>query len=707
MPRFHPAQNSFVAGEVSPRLEGRAGLPQFQQSMRIAENGIVLPHGGFTRRPGTAFAGEVKESANFTRVLPFQFNVEQAYVFEFGNIYMRVFVNQGRLVDGMMDPFEVVTPWTTAMLPSLQTAQSNDILFVTTDQIHPYQVNRTDPSTFTVTKMTFTVPPVRAKNIDDGKTVAISSSGTVATFVGFTLDDTNNFDDGRVVMVVSGNNHEYYTIQSVNGGGATAVITKLIRVDATGISAADPLDTIAATDDFHLGFFSDNEGASAVVFHEGRLGFGGSQVEPDRYVLSNSDDFFNFSIPNPGNDDAGNSDRSISRRIVGQQQNSIRWMASTDTRLFIGGAGQEFEVVGAGGDILTPSSVATRPLTNRGSALNEPVIVDSQVIFVSGRKMRELIFDERNSGFRARDITILAEHILNEGIDEVVYQQDPDSIIWVVRSDGQLVGFTFEREQEVIGAHRHIIGGSFGSGNAVVESITVIPTPDLNEDQVWLVVKRTINGATKRYVEYIDKSYRPNVDATSSQADLIAAVAEGRFADSFIFSSGIVGTTISGLDHVIGQTVKILSNGAVHPDRVVNGSGEIELVAVPANGEVVIGLRELTRGMTQRFLPSDTDFGSGLGLKHRIQRVAFMLYNTLGMRFGASGATQLDEIEFRGGSDPMDQSPPLLHSGFVEQAMPSEGAGWTTDPVVYFEQDQPLPLTILAIAPFVETETRG
>jgi hypothetical protein len=330
------------------------------------------------------------------------------------------------------------------------------------------------------------------------------------------------------------------------------------------------------------------------------------------------------------------------------------------------------------------------------------VIIDGQVIFVSGQKLRELIFDERNAGFRARDITILSEHILDGGIRHISYQQDPDSVIWVVRNDGQLVGFTFEREQEVIGAHRHILGGSFGSGNSVVEDVAVIPTPDLTEDQVWLVVKRTIDGNTVRYIEYINQSYRPNINATSTQQELIDAVGEGRFCDSFIFGSGIVSTTVTGLDHLEGEEVVILSDGAVHPNRTVS-SGEITLERIPANGEVVVGLRELCRGMTQRFLVNN-QLGSSLGFKHLIQRLQIFLYNSIGFRYGSSGSTQLDEVEFRGGSDPMDQSPPLIQSGFVGGSMPkTDGAGgWTQDPVVYFESDQPLPLTVLAISVIVE-----
>ena len=97
-------------------------------------------------------------------------------------------------------------------------------------------------------------------------------------------------------------------------------------------------------------------------------------------------------------------------------------------------------------------------------------------------------------------MTILAEHITEGGINGFAYQQEPDSIAWTVRNDGVLACMTYRREEQVVAWHRHIIGGAFGSGDAVVESVATIPG-DLDEDEVYIIVKRTIGGATKRYVE--------------------------------------------------------------------------------------------------------------------------------------------------------------------------------------------------------------
>ncbi len=715
MADFNPVQNSFIAGEVSPRLEAREDLPQFSQSLRIAENGTVLPHGGYIRRSGSRFVAAVKNPADTTVLIPFKFSIEQAYVIEVGNQYVRFFSNQSpvEVSPGVLE--EQVTPWQLGVLKDLRWAQSNDVLIVTNRNNAPQNITRTSAITFTVAKTIFRVPPLRAFNLNTGLTAAIASSGTALTVTGFAFGVS---DVGRHIMIEHGTApnrvHDYYEITAQ--AGATATVAKFASVTKDGEQAvASAADTIAATSNFALGMFSDAEGATDVEFHEGRLFLGGTATEPDRFVGSVSDDFFNFSIESPENDDAANSDRAISRRVVGNEQATIQWMVSSDEQLFIGGTGQEFTVRGLDNGILTPATTVVKPLTNRGSAAVSPVVVDSQVIFASGQKLRELIFDERNNGFRARDITILAEHILNEGIEQVVYQQDPDSIIWVLRKDGFFVGFTFEREQEVIGAHRHFLGGSttgtvngvtgfFGRG--IVERMAVIPEPlALIEDQVWCVVRRTINGLEQRYIEFIDKQYRPAVSASSTREELIAAVGEGRFVDSYLTNTVAFSpatATVSGLDHLEGETVSVLADGAVHPDVVVSG-GSITLTR--AVEFAVVGLQYRTRGMTQRFLTGGTVKGTGVGRKHRIKRMSFMVYNTLGLRYGPN-AQALDTLEFRGATDPMDESPPLLHTGFFDVAMPSPGNGWTFDPVVYFEQNQPLPFTMLAVAPYAETNER-
>ncbi len=170
-------------------------------------------------------------------------------------------------------------------------------------------------------------------------------------------------------------------------------------------------------------------------------------------------------------------------------------------------------------------------------------------------------------GYVAPDMTILAEHISETGFNEMSYQQEPNQIIWAVREDGQLAGLTYQREQQVVAWHRHIFGGSFSTGNAVCETVATIPTND-KEYQTWVIIKRTINGVTRRYVEYINQFDFDETDNTNFN-----------FLDSQLAYSGSATTTISGLDHLEGQVVSVLANGATHPDRTVSG-GSITLAMI-------------------------------------------------------------------------------------------------------------------------------
>ncbi|KKK79222.1 hypothetical protein LCGC14_2835680, partial [marine sediment metagenome] len=146
-------------------------------------------------------------------------------------------------------------------------------------------------------------------------------------------------------------------------------------------------------------------------------------------------------------------------------------------------------------------------------------------------------------------MTRLAQHITRGGIVEMDFQQEPDSLVWAVRSDGQLLSMTFRREEDVVGWTRHIIGGSFSTGDAVVESVAVIPGENgagqtqssENRDEVWVTVKRTINGSTVRYVEVFERDYETGDDEEDSY-----------YADSIITYDGVATSTITGLDHLEG-----------------------------------------------------------------------------------------------------------------------------------------------------------
>ena len=299
------------------------------------------------------------------------------------------------------------------------------------------------------------------------------------------------------------------------------------------------------------------------------------------------------------------------------------------------------------------------------------------------RKVREFQYagDINTNAYVAQDITILAEHITEGGLTEFAYQQAPESIIWALRNDGTLLGLTYRREEEVYAWHKHVIGGAFGSGQAVVESIMTLPT-DSGEDNLYMIVKRTINSVTKRYVELL----KPFDFGSSSTTSF--------FIDSGLAYSGSAISSTSGLFHLEGQSVKILANGATHPDKTVSSGGIAFDFSVTS---AAIGLGYTSAMQTLRLEAGSAD-GTSQGKPKRIHAVTLRLDKTVGLEIGTD-STNLDRIFFRDDSMNMDTAIPLF-TGDKEIEFPG---GFDDDAKLFVRQNQPLPMTILALFPRLNT----
>ncbi len=759
MARYTPIKNSFVAGELSPRLDGRDDLDQYFQGMKLCENFIVLPHGGVMRRSGSRFVATTKNQSKKTRLIDFQVSTDQAYVCEFGDTYIRFYANEGQIESSPGVPAEVVSPYTEDDIADIHYQQDQDVMFLVHEDYPPYKLSRTGPTTFSLALVSFRDghAPMRPDNRATSTTLTVSSATEPRTLTWSADIGLTTLDDvGRIVRFKT---NEWYQITSVTSGSVAI---------ATSFSGTTP--TIGApSSNWALGMFSDTEGARSVVFHEGRLGYLGSRVIVNWYALSKSDDFDNFMT-------GSNADDAILKRLVAGKVNALQWGASADEALIIGTLGTEFRLVAQGDNILTPTSTKSKPSTSRGSEHVQPLSIDSEVLFIqrSGKKLRNLTYDLEKDGRIARDVAILSEHILLPGVSELHYQQSPDSVVWCKLNNGNLAGFTYEREQKVNGAHRHILGGSFGSGAAEVESMCVIPTPDGKSDQVWLCVKRTIDGVTKRYIEFFMQPFRPGLALAAPAAARSAAMEVTPFSDCSLtldapvsisaisianpavftanahgFNNGdtvklryidsfnndmadlnaksytvanktantfeLIGpdnnlvstvgmgayidsgkvyketTVITGLSHLEGETVAIQADGRAHPSKVVS-SGQIVL-DYPAS-IVHIGLQFISRGETMRFVGGGRT-GTDQGKPQRIQRIIARLLETVG---GEWRQSHNDELE-------LEYIPPDTDGDATDTAVPfftgdyeiSPRGGWDQEPTVYFEQSEPLPMTVLAL----------
>ena len=672
MARVAVQLTNFTGGELSPRLDGRNDLTKYASGCKTLENMIVYPHGSAARRPGTQFVAEVKDSTKKTRLIPFEFSTTQTYMLEFGNQYIRFYKDNGVILSGG-SPYEIVSPYLEAELFEIKFAQSADVMYICHPNHAVRKLSRTGHTAWTLTEVNFTNGPFMDHNVEtttltpSHKNVGQTSTVTASSTTGININQGFlSTDVGRLLHITDG----HLRITSVT---STTVVVGTVIVD---------LNETGSATDFALGAFSDTTGyPTCVTFFEQRLVFAGTKSQPQTLFFSKSGDYENM-------DDAYHDtiadDDAIVYTIASNQVNAIRFMTATRT-LIVGTAGGEFAVSGGGTDVaITPTNILIKKQSNHGAANLDAIAVGNVTLFLqrAKRKIRELAYNFDVDGYLAPDMTILAEHISESGITQMAYQQEPNQIIWCVRTDGQLIALTYQREQQVVAWHRHIFGGSFSTGNAVCESVAALPTDD-NEYQIWVIIKRTINGATKRYVEYLHTFDFDETDNT-----------DFNFLDSQLSYSGSPVTSISGLSHLEGQTVAILADGATHPRKTVT-SGSISLER--SASKVKVGLPYTSLLQTMR-LDAGSQDGTSQGKTKRIFDITLRIYESIGIEVGPD-LNNMERIPFRSSATLMDQAIPVFTG---DKEIEFRG-NYETDGYVYVRQDQPLPLTILSLYPRLVT----
>lgn len=569
----------------------------------------------------------------------------------------------------------------------------------------------------------------------------------------------------------------------------TTDVGRLVRMDHSGtrgyavITAVTDANTVTAdveqnfggtgtTSDWYLGAWSDSSGyPSTVTFFEDRLCFAGAPETPQRVNLSFTSEYTNFATSNATGTVTDAS--AISATLNSNEVNAIRWLAPDEKGLLIGTTGGEWVVRSSSSyEAVTPTNISAKKSSSYGSGNIQPIQADKSVIYTQGakRKIRELTYFYEVDGYASNDLTILSDHITGTGITEMEYSREPIPVVWAVREDGQLVGCTYERDLENIraGWSRHIIGGvsDAAGSDAKVESIAVIPSSVDSSSQIWVIVQRHINGATKRYIEYFERvfdqttnpedaffvdsglTYDVPVDiGTITQANpgVVTATAHGfNNGDKVIFRN-IKGMT--ELNNVTALVANALTNTFEITDLSGNNINTTGYSAYVSSGEVrklvttISGLGHLEGesvtilgdGATQpnqtvssgsitlaqsaatvhiglqfnadvKLLRVDAGAadGTSLGKTRRVHRIGLLLDRTLGLKYGFS-FDDLDEYTFRKTSDPLNR-PPTLTSGIISFAPDSD---YDFENQVCLRSDQPLPMTLLAVMLQMVTQDRG
>jgi len=517
MARVHPFQTNFTAGELSPLLAGQTDFKKYVNGVETMENMVVFPQGGATRRNGTRYVAEVKNSEDAVRLIPFEFNVTQAYILEFGNLYIRFYKDNGQITladKTITNITQSSTPVVTIDTHGYVTGDDiyiNSVVGMTNINGSRYRITRIDDDTFSLDSTntsSFTayasggfaekvfeiVSPYTADKLYD---LQITQSADVMYIVhnslppqklsrtghtSWTIEDSL-FKNGPFLdkntgnrtlssnstsgtnRTLTANNADFKTENGIQGWhsgdiGRQVKLTSgygvITSIDSATVARWTIKETIGANGtNWYLGAWSGGSGYPvSVSFYEQRLVFGGSSYYPQTVWASQSGIYDDFDT---GTSLAGDA---FIYTIAANRVNTIRWLAPARD-LIVGTSGGEFKVGRPTGEPLKPDNVSITQQTTYGGWTTQPTQIGNVVLFVQKqrRKIREFTYRFEDDAYTAPDMTLLAEHITGTGIIDVDYAQEPDSIYWAVRDDGVLLGMTYERGEDVIAWHTHTIGG--------------------------------------------------------------------------------------------------------------------------------------------------------------------------------------------------------------------------------------------------------
>lgn len=400
----------------------------------------------------------------------------------------------------------------------------------------------------------------------------------------------------------------------------------------------------------------------AVSYYEQRRCFAGSIERPQVMTMTKSGTESNLSYSLPVRDD----DR-VAFRVAAREANTIRHIVPL-TQLLLLTSSAEWRVTSVNSDAITPSTISVRPQSYVGASNVQPVTVNNTCIYGAARggHVQEIGYNWQANGFVTGDLSLRSAHLFdNYSVRDIAYAKAPMPIVWMVSSSGKLLGFTYVPEQQVGAWHQHDTDGVFESCTAVAEG---------NEDSLYCVVRRTVNGASVRYVERM----------ASRQFD---AAQDAFFVDCGLSYSGLPVTSFAGLGHLEGKEVAILADGAVHPRRtVVAGAVTLDNAA----SVVHVGL-PITADLQTMPLAAQTDGGFAQGRVKNVNKAWLRVLRSSGIFVGPD-VDKLTEAKQR--TTELYGSPPELKTAEIPVMLTPS---WQDGAQVFVRQRDPLPLTVLAM----------
>lgn len=681
MPNIKNLLRSFAAGEITPELFGRVDLDQFQTGLATCRNFITLPHGPAMNRAGTAFVLATKYNTSKARLIPFTYSITQTMSLEFGVGYIRFHTNGQTLLtaDGTAY-YEVATPYVEADLFDLHYVQSADVMTIVHPNYPPMELRRLGASNWTLTQISFvssvatptTAPTATATHGTTGTPVyveydylftSLSTTGEESLpspAASCTNDLTLSGYTNAITWTAQTGAARYNVYRKYQGVYAFIAQTEDLTVTDNNIIP----DTSTTPPELTNPFSGADNYPSAVSYEQQRRVFASTINLPQTMWMTRTGTESNLSASTPSRDTD-----ALVFRIAAREANTIRHIVPlSELVLLTSSAEWAVTANGSATAALTPSTLSVQPQGYTGASNVVPVTVSNSLLYAMalGGHVGEMTYNYYAGGYVTQDISLMAPHLFDfYTIVDMAYAKAPYPIMWCVSSNGTLLGLTYSPANKVSAWHHHdTTGGAYESVCVVTEG---------NESALYVIVNRTINGAQVRYVERMHSRQ-------------VEALTDSFFVDAGVLYSGAAVTTIPGLNHLEGETVSILADGAVQPPQSVTGGA----VTLPVAASVVaVGLPITADLQTLPFSFEAQAYGQG-ALKN-VNRVWLRVHNSSGIFAGPT----LDElVQYKQRTTEAYGTPPALVTGVIELDM---SPGWSDDGSVYIRQSDPLPVIVASM----------
>lgn len=622
---YFPIQESFSAGEISPRVFAQESSPIYQKGVEILRNYIALSQGPAKRRAAFRFIADLADVGAIdeqlpARIIPFDLNENVTFILVLTHLRMDIYNLNGPAVDNNIvedgDFFEELAAW---------------LLLTTNAGIVRYNTNQRGAelnATAQGGSTAFIEQPMTALTTGDhtfsGKFVnQVPGSGSLCRIMIGTAQGLADIldvqTDSNPQLVISsialtagtvwirfemtaGSGHfvlDNIQLLDISGAGAVTFVTVWTEREIGEIQFALPpneetiflvqenhdpyellLDLPTSTFTFQTIPLSDppaewtgSNFPGSVAFFQGRSWFSRTPARPGAIWGSVSSEYRNF-LTGPNASDA------IEWEL--NQRGAIQWMQGV--REFLVATENQENIVTSQQGILKNGDVEVVQQSAYGSSFIQSAEIGDQVLYITAdrTKLRAEQQSFIEQGWIAIDLTFASEHILKgfrNRATRIAFARDPEQIIWVLREDGTLAGSTYERSLEIVGWHQHEVGNT---GPIVsdpeerevrefpAEILDIAPLNFQGIDLVVAVTRRIIDGEPKIYLE---------------EMDLTTPI----FQESWLeFTLPNLTQTVTGLEHLEGEIVQVLVDDAVDPDNTVVGG---EITTQLAGYNFKIGLR--------------------------------------------------------------------------------------------------------------------